>query len=358
MSMRIFLTTVIILSSTSVAVYQIVKNLRYKSLVDEKARFSPMVILAACLALCADIFVGGAGFSSLIADLMPAIVCMIVITSSLFEKIPVRPVVIAASSSDLAMVLLHLSSFIIEADPIPSSAYLSFTNLMILVMIIFFLYAVVVRLKDVKVIMKTGTVWSNVSLVTDAVYLVLVLIFSLLHDDIPSLSFFMTGGILVALGIRVAGDSIFVIWRRQERRIVESLKITKVESVTDATAIDDVYRDIYERVVLYFEQEKPFLDNDLTINDLVKVIYSNKLYISRAISQFTGRNFCQFVNYYRITYAMECFRSNPELRNHEMATMSGFNSIVSYNMAFRLFMGENPSDWCRKEKHRLIKHIK
>lgn len=118
------------------------------------------------------------------------------------------------------------------------------------------------------------------------------------------------------------------------------------------------YRQLYDRIVEYFERDKPFLDNNLTINDVVKVVFSNKVYISRAISQFTGRNFCQFVNYYRISYSKDCFRENPELKITEMAEMSGFNSVVTYNMAFRLFMNENPSDWCRKERQKIRKKKK
>jgi YesN/AraC family two-component response regulator len=143
-----------------------------------------------------------------------------------------------------------------------------------------------------------------------------------------------------------------------ERRILESLKVAVVELPNDITRTDATYQDIYDRIVAYFETEKPYLRSDLIIDDLVKVVFSNKLYISRAISQITGRNFCQFVNYYRVIYSMQCFRENPDLKIYELATMSGFNSIVSYNMAFRLFMGENPSEWCRKEKTRKIKNKK
>ena len=116
-----------------------------------------------------------------------------------------------------------------------------------------------------------------------------------------------------------------------------------------------IFKDIYDRVLEYFETEKPFLNGDLTINDIVAVVYTNKLYISRAISQSTGRNFCQFVNYHRVMYSVECFRKNPELKIAELWPMCGFNTIVSFNMAFRLFMGENPSDWCRKEKIKLFR---
>ena len=141
--------------------------------------------------------------------------------------------------------------------------------------------------------------------------------------------------------------------RERETRILESLKISQVEMANGVKP--DAYRDLYDRILEYFETERPFLNNNLTMNDIVKVVFSNKTYISRVISLYTGRNFCQFVNYYRVAYAMERFRDNPSLRVAEMAMKSGFNSVVSFNMAFRLFMNENPSDWCRRERQRIVR---
>ena len=219
------------------------------------------------------------------------------------------------------------------------------------------------RLRSVKAIVRAGTVWTYLCLAVDALYVIFLLLLTMGFQLVSHLSSdpycrtlyifpLLTGLMLTALGLRKADDVVFVLWRRQERRIVESMKVTKVETAVDPVGIDDVYQEIYERVVAYFEQEKPFLDNALTINDLVRALYSNKLYISRAISQFTGRNFCQFVNYHRVVYSMELFRNNPEMKIHELASGCGFNSDVSYNMAFRLFMGETPGEWCRKERNR------
>ena len=116
-----------------------------------------------------------------------------------------------------------------------------------------------------------------------------------------------------------------------------------------------MYNNIYERLLRYFETKRPYLDNGLTINDVVAVMYTNKLYISRAISHCSGRNFCQFVNYYRIKHSVEVFRRNPELKVAELAVQSGFNSVPSFTMAFKLYMDENPSDWIRRERNRLSK---
>ena len=38
-----------------------------------------------------------------------------------------------------------------------------------------------------------------------------------------------------------------------------------------------------------------------------------------------------------------------------LAEKSGFNNSVSYTMAFRLYMNETPSEWCRKERSKILK---
>ena len=212
--------------------------------------------------------------------------------------------------------------------------------------------------------MKAGNVWSCLTLAIDGVYLsvMMSLLLSLvMYFDHTwarlTVSVFMWLEV-VALSARISNDSVFIFWSRQERRIVESMKISSVEISPGGLKADDGYKEIYERIVALFENDRMYLNSSLTINDVVKVVFTNKLYISRAISQFTGRNFCQFVNYYRVTYSVRTFRDNPDLKVAELALMSGFNSVVSFSMAFRLYMGESPSDWCRKERSRLIRRKK
>ena len=113
--------------------------------------------------------------------------------------------------------------------------------------------------------------------------------------------------------------------------------------------------EIFERLVRYFEEEKPYLNPDLNITDVAKGIFSNKVYISRAVNICTGRNFCQFVNYYRIRYALNLFISDPAMKITQIARMSGFNTFPTFNLAFRLYMNEAPRDWCRRyiQEHEL-----
>lgn len=364
--MKIFVAILLGVMMGSSAAVQIIRNRKHRESADRKKWISACVMSTAALVPAASLAFGTDCGPWLISGMIPSLLCMYMLTTSLAgrEKVS-RWVTVPVYVNVLITVypLLCLMGYL----PVPSDTLAVAVAVMSPVLpAACFLVGLFLRVRDIKRVMKTGTVWAGVSLGVDALYLLTQSAVVMMYMGISFLvgSFYgihaasaavMLALELVAYGYRILTDSAFVLWGKQEQRIVESLKVTSVESATDMSRIDIVYKEIYERVVAYFEREKPFLNCELTINDLVKVLYSNKLYISKAISQFTGRNFCQFVNYYRIMYSIECFKANHDLKIHEMSSMSGFNSIVSFNMAFRLYMGENPSDWCRKEKGRFVK---
>ena len=112
----------------------------------------------------------------------------------------------------------------------------------------------------------------------------------------------------------------------------------------------DNLEQLYARIQTLFDEQKPYLDENITVGDIAKMLYTNKAYLSRTINDHTGKNFCQFVNYYRVMYSMDLFRKNPWPRVAELADMSGFHTIVSYNMAFRFVNNESPGEWCRRTR--------
>lgn len=243
---------------------------------------------------------------------------------------------------------------------------------MIMLLDIFFALAIFVRgiwnrVANIRQLTNEGTVWGNMQLCVESLYTVayisvaFVAVIGWLAGGeagriIMLSAFLLLLCQLAALVVRMHGDTLLVFRKKHEGAVLESLKISQLEIASGPKP--EAYRDLYDRILEYFEREKPFLNNKVTVSDVAKVVFSNKSYISRVISIFTGRNFCQFVNYYRITYAIGAFRSNPSLKITQLAAMSGFNSVVSFNTAFRLFMDENPSDWCRKEKRKLLKKKK
>ena len=116
-------------------------------------------------------------------------------------------------------------------------------------------------------------------------------------------------------------------------------------SFIDKAEEDKKMNNLYNRVMIYMNEKKPFLDPDFHMEDMAEEMYSNKLYLSRTINILSGRNFRQFINYHRIQYAISLFKKDPRLKVGEVATMSGFHSSVSFNMAFKVNMGKTPTEW-------------
>ena len=111
---------------------------------------------------------------------------------------------------------------------------------------------------------------------------------------------------------------------------------------------------IYERLETYFKEMNPYLESNLSIDMVARHLYTNKVYLSKAVKRFSGLNFCQYVNRHRILYSMELFSRDPSLRMNELATMSGFNAVASFNISFRAFMNESPGDWSRKYRESIM----
>ncbi len=112
--------------------------------------------------------------------------------------------------------------------------------------------------------------------------------------------------------------------------------------------------ELFEHLKEHFEKKMPYLDPELTLNDVAKSLLTNKVYLSRAINEFTGQNFCQFVNFYRIKYAMRLFIGNNSYKISDLAFRSGFHTERSFAMAFRLYMNIPPSQWCKQNKGKTI----
>ena len=104
---------------------------------------------------------------------------------------------------------------------------------------------------------------------------------------------------------------------------------------------------LYTRATKYMETEQPFLIEGFSLAAMSEALFTNKSYLSRVINYYSGRNFKQFVNYYRVRYAVELIKKDPHLSVLELATMSGFRSTVTFNVAFRLNMNDSPGSYCR-----------
>lgn len=131
--------------------------------------------------------------------------------------------------------------------------------------------------------------------------------------------------------------------------------LSETESCSDGEDESNVVLEtIYERLLAYFRSSQPYLDHNLKIDDVARKLYTNRIYLSRAIGKCAHKNYPQFINTYRVQYAVKCFKENPHLRVNQMAYMSGFRSVASFNVSFRAVMSKPPGEWTRDYRNSLV----
>lgn len=93
--------------------------------------------------------------------------------------------------------------------------------------------------------------------------------------------------------------------------------------------------------------EKPFLNPSLTIQEVSNKIQIPTRELSILINHQLDQHFYDFVNSYRIEYAMEILKDSTKSKVTilEILYEAGFNSKSSFNTAFKKHTGSTPTDY-------------
>jgi AraC-like DNA-binding protein len=98
------------------------------------------------------------------------------------------------------------------------------------------------------------------------------------------------------------------------------------------------------------EDKKPFLDSDLSLAQLAKLMDLTPHQLSYLINAVFDENFFLFVNRYRVEKVKELLLNKE--KNHlsimGIAFESGFNSKTSFNTAFKKISSETPSEFKKR----------
>ncbi|HER09981.1 MAG TPA: AraC family transcriptional regulator [Bacteroides sp.] len=111
----------------------------------------------------------------------------------------------------------------------------------------------------------------------------------------------------------------------------------------------DVARYI-SRIEAFMQQEKPYLDRELTIYDLSDSLEIPRHFISEVINEHMGKNFYNLVNEYRVEEVKQRLK-DPAYQNLTILAIaydSGFNSKSSFNTIFKEKTGMTPSEYLKK----------
>jgi AraC-like DNA-binding protein len=97
----------------------------------------------------------------------------------------------------------------------------------------------------------------------------------------------------------------------------------------------------------YFNEEKPYLNPELTITEIAHKLNVSVKYLSQVINESLGKNFYDFINSYRIEEAKHQLikKSGSKKTVLEVLYNSGFNSKSAFNSAFKKHTGFTPTEF-------------
>ena len=97
------------------------------------------------------------------------------------------------------------------------------------------------------------------------------------------------------------------------------------------------------------ENDKAFLNNNLTLKDVSVTLNTSTNNISWLLNNVYNLTFYDFINQYRIKEFIQKVENNEHLQ-HTILAMSldaGFNSKSTFNKAFKVFMKDTPSNYIK-----------
>lgn len=110
---------------------------------------------------------------------------------------------------------------------------------------------------------------------------------------------------------------------------------------------EDESLQIHEELLKVLEREKPFLNPELTLSELAKLIPTHPNKLSEVINKYEQKNFYDLINERRIQEFLRLINM-PENKQYTLMSLAydcGFNSKASFNRNFKKYTGKTPSEY-------------
>ena len=145
---------------------------------------------------------------------------------------------------------------------------------------------------------------------------------------------------LVLASLLLAAIAVTAVLLRRQKSAAANIIAQPEDS--DGAAADTA---LIERICRYMEEQQPYLNSELKVQDIADALGTNRTYVSNCIRSQRSCSFSQFVNIYRIEYAQQLLRQHPDKKIAEVSMASGFSTESSFFRAFKAVTGMAPKEW-------------
>lgn len=191
-----------------------------------------------------------------------------------------------------------------------------------------------------KLVYSFGTVWT------------IFIIFAAIHHIFHLFSWiFCTSGLFLSLSFFIILIGYFGL---KQREIFIQFQDKSIEYVTSpktkysSTLIKETDEELYlNKINHLMATEKPYLDANLTLPMMAKMLHIPAHHLSRVINDKRGMSFFDFINQYRVE-EVKARMTNHEYDNLSLlgiAFDSGFNTKSAFNRVFKKMTGKTPSEF-------------
>lgn len=127
---------------------------------------------------------------------------------------------------------------------------------------------------------------------------------------------------------------VLLVWHRRHAQ--------RLPSQEEETPADSADAELMQRICRLMEEQQLYLNSELKVQDVADALGTNRTYVSKCIKNIRGCSFSQFVSGYRVEYAQQLLRRDPDIKLSEIWTASGFSSESSFFRAFKAVTGSTP----------------
>lgn len=96
---------------------------------------------------------------------------------------------------------------------------------------------------------------------------------------------------------------------------------------------------------LLMGEQKPFLKQGITIEDISLMLGTNRTYLSRMLHDDYACSFPEYINEKRLEYSQTFLLEHPHEVQEEVAFQCGFANASAYNKKFKDKYGMTPREW-------------
>jgi AraC-like DNA-binding protein len=115
-------------------------------------------------------------------------------------------------------------------------------------------------------------------------------------------------------------------------------------------AEDSHISEVSRKLISYIEAEKPYLNPELSLQELADKLEVKRHALSNAINQIHNKNFYEFINQYRVE-EVKSMLTNPKNKHLKLISLAydaGFNSKATFNRIFKQTTNMTPSQFVSK----------